>query len=134
MRINKLVPVALAVGALAVAVPALAAHDRADRGEAKLAKVLQGRTAGKPVRCLDMSQRRDMQVIDHTALIFRDGDTYYVNRPDGVNFLSWSDVPVFKIWGDQLCSKDLVRLRDSATLMPGATMIMGEFVPYRRNG
>jgi hypothetical protein len=66
--------------------------------------------------------------------VFKDGDTYYVNRPNGVGFLTWSDIPVFKIWGSQLCSKDLVHLRDSSTGMAGATMVMNEFVPYRRQG
>jgi hypothetical protein len=134
MKKSVLIPAALALGALAVAMPAIAAHDDAARGEAKLAHILDGRTAGKPVQCLDTSQRRDMEVVDRTALVFRDGDTYYVSRPDGVNFLTWSDVPVFKIWGSQLCSKDLVNLRDSSTGMPGATMVMNEFVPYRRQG
>jgi len=134
MKTKRLIPAALAIGALAVAVPAIASHDSADRGEAKLAHILDGRTAGQPVQCLDSSQRRNMEVVDRTALVFRDGDTYYVNRPQGVNFLSWSDVPVFKIWGSQLCSKDLVHLQDSSTGMAGATMVMNEFVPYRRQG
>jgi hypothetical protein len=134
MTIKKLIPAALAIGALAVTVPAVAAHDDNQRGEARLATILNGRTAGKPVHCLDISQRRNMQVVDRTALVFKDGDTYYVNRPDGVGFLTWSDIPVFKTWGSELCSKDLVHLHDSSTFMPGATMVMGEFVPYRRNG
>ncbi len=134
MTISKLIPAALAVGALAAAVPAAAAKDRSTQGEAKLAKILDGRTAGKPVQCLDPMQRREMQVIDRTALVFKDGDTLYVNRPAGVNFLTWSDVPVFKLWSSELCSKDMAQLRDRSTGMLGATMVMGEFVPYRRNG
>jgi hypothetical protein len=128
---QKLISATLALAALAVALPASAAGDK---GEAKLAKVLDGRVAGAPVQCLGRSQRDRMEVIDRTALVFRDGDTIYVNRPGGVNFITWSDVPVFKIWGDQLCSKDLVHLRDRSTGMAGATMVMGDFVPYRRAG
>jgi hypothetical protein len=75
-----------------------------------------------------------MQVIDRTALVFKDGDTYYVNRPAGVSFLTWSDVPVFKLWSDQLCKMDIVHLRDRSTGMSGATMNMGDFVPYKRAG
>jgi hypothetical protein len=131
MITKKLIPAAFALGALAVAMPALAAHE--ERGEAELAKILDGRTPGAPVRCLDTTQRRNMEVVDRTAMVFKDGDTYYVNRPEGVRFLTWSDVPVFKVWGSQVCSKDLVHLRDSSTWMQGATMVMGEFVPYRRN-
>jgi hypothetical protein len=134
MKIKKLVPVALALAALGSALPAIAANRDGDRGEAKLAKILDGRVAGEAVRCLDASQRRNMQVVDRTALVFRDGDTLYVNRPSGANFLTWSDVPVFKIWGSQLCAKDFVRLHDSATWMSGPTMVLGEFVPYRAAG
>jgi hypothetical protein len=134
MTIKKLIPALLAIGAFAVSMPAVAARDDSQRGEANLAKILDGRSAGKPVKCLDPSQRRNMQVVDRTALVFKDGDTYYVNRPDGVNFLTWGDIPVFNVWGSELCSKDIVHLHDSSTFMPGATMVMGEFVPYRRNG
>ena len=133
MTIGKMIPAALLLGSLAIAVPAVAAHENAD-GEAKLAKILKDRTAGKPVQCLNRFQRENMQVVDRTALVFRDGDTLYVNRPDGVGFLTWSDIPVFRIWGSDLCSKDMARLRDRSTGMSGATMVMGEFVPYRRNG
>jgi hypothetical protein len=134
MKINKLIPAALAVGVLALTVPAVAAHGRADQGQSKLARMLDGRTAGAPVQCLNRFQRRHMEVVDRTAMVFRDGDTLYVNRPEGVSFLGWDDVPVFKIWGDQLCSKDIAELRDRYTGMHGATLVMNEFIPYKRNG
>ena len=108
--------------------------DKIEAGEARLAKLIQGRVAGAPIRCLDTSQRRDLEVVDRTALVFKDGATYYVNRPSGANFLSWSDVPVFKLWGSQLCSNDLVHLVDRSSGMPGAALSMGEFIPYRRAG
>lgn len=134
MKIDKLFPAALALGVLAVA-PAVAAPSQAQKGEARLARIIGGRTAGKPLDCLDAFKRRNMEVVDHTALVFRDGDTIYVNRPVGVDFLTWNDIPVFKIWGsNQLCSKDTAELRDRSTGMRGAAIVLGEFVPYRRNG
>lgn len=129
MTITRVIPAALALAALASAMPASAAREN---GEAKLARMLEGRVAGKPVRCLDGSQRRNMEVIDRTALVFKDHDTYYVNRPSGVKFLTWSDVPVFKVFGDQVCTHDIVHLRDRSTGMGGASLSMGEFVPYRK--
>ena len=129
MTITRVIPAALALAALASAMPASAAREN---GEAKLARMLEGRVAGKPVRCLDGSQRRNMEVIDRTALVFKDHDTYYVNRPSGVKFLTWSDVPVFKVFGDQVCTHDIVHLRDRSTGMGGASPSMGEFVPYRK--
>lgn len=131
MTLKKLIPASLAVASLAVALPASAAHES---GEAKLAKLLDGRVAGEPVECLSQFRNRNLEIVDRTALVFKDGDTYYVNRPAGANFMHWSDVPVFKIYGAQMCSKDLVQLRDSSTLMPGATMVLDKFVPYKRAG
>ena len=131
MTIKKLIPAVFAVAALVAAVPATAAHEK---GEAKLAKLIEGRVAGKPVHCLSTFQRREMEVVDRTALVFRDGDTLYVNRPSGANFLSWSDIPVFKLWGSDLCDKDMVHLHDRSTGMPGPTLSLGEFVPYKRAG
>ncbi len=128
MTLSKLIPAAIAVAALTSGVPAAANK----AGEAKLAKMLEGRVAGKPVRCLDASQRRSMEVVDRTALVFRDGRTLYVNRPSGVEFLTWSDVPVFKVFGDQVCKNDIVHLRDRSTGMGGGSMTMGDFVPYRK--
>lgn len=128
---KKLIPAVLAVAALVVAIPASAARET---GEAKLAKMLEGRTAGAPVDCLTRFQRNEMTVVDRTALVFKVGDTYYVNRPSGVNFLTWSDVPVFKIWGSDVCSKDIVHLHDRSTGMPGASMVLDKFVPYKRVG
>ena len=133
MAQRKWIAAALVAGVLAGGAPVLAA-DRTERGEAELAQLLQGRTAGEPKRCLAESERRHMRVIDGTALVFEDGDTVYVNRPPGARMLDWSDVPVFEIWGGQLCEKDRVELRESTSLIPGPVLLMGEFVPYRREG
>jgi hypothetical protein len=132
MTLKILVPAALAAGLLAFAFPAAASADA--KGEAKLAQRLAGRVAGAPVRCLNRTQREHMEVIDRTALVFKDGDTYYVNRPSGVEMLTWSDIPVFKIWGDELCKMDIVHLHDRSTGMGGPGMSMNEFIPYKRAG
>lgn len=133
MAYGKLIPSILAASLLAAGTPA-AAQEKPARGEAELAQMLEGRTAGEPKRCLSDSERRNLRVIDGTALVFESGNTLYVNRPEGARFLDWSDLPVFKIWGSQLCEKDQVELRDSASLMRGPILFMGEFVPYRRAG
>jgi hypothetical protein len=134
MNPSRLIPAALALAAMVAAIPATAANDRAAKGEAELAKLVDGRTAGQPVRCLSRSDREDLHVIDGTALVFGRGKTLYVNRPAGISMMRWSDIPVFKLFTDQLCQNDMVELRDSSTGMQGATMQMGEFVPYTRDG
>ncbi len=121
------------VAALMVAVtPALADETR---GEAELAKMLEGRVAGEPVKCLNRSRSSEsVRIVDGTAFVFRDGATLYVNRPDGARILDWNDLPVFRLFGSGLCARDRVELRDRSSLFPGPVILLGEFVPYRRAG
>ncbi len=135
--ILKTPPLAALVAVFAFAAPhfALAADDsdtpRNAAGEAELAEMLAGRTMGEPQRCLSNHERRRMNIIDRTAFVFRDGDTIYVNRPNGANFLDDFDVPVFKLFGSSLCRLDMVELRDRSFFMGGPTLVMNDFVPYR---
>ncbi len=121
--------------AMLVAAPGVASasgKDREARGEAELAKILEGRVAGEAVRCIGTSDRRNLQIIDGTALVFGSGRTIYVNKPDGVRFLDQFDVPVFTLFGSQLCKLDQVELRDRSSSIPGPRLTMGEFIPYHR--
>ena len=81
MTMKTLIPAAIAAAALAAGVPAAASNVK---GVAKLAQIIDGRVAGEPVRCLDSTQRRNLEIVDRTALVFKDGDTLYVSRPAGV--------------------------------------------------
>ncbi|MGB3379703.1 hypothetical protein [Allopontixanthobacter sediminis] len=128
-----------AVAALSVlAVPAAvhaAQEDKQPRnaeGEAELAKLLEGRTMGEPRKCLGDSERRNMQVIDDTAFVFRDGDTLYVNRPDNASFLDEFDVPVFRVFGSELCRLDQVEMRSRGSGIGGPVLILQDFIPYTR--
>ena len=50
----------------------------------KLAKALQGRTPGQPVPCIaNLRGRAQMSVIDDTTILFREGSTVYVQKPNG---------------------------------------------------
>lgn len=48
--------------------------------EQQLARILQGRVAGKPVNCVDLQNIRSTQIIDRTAIVYGAGSTIYVNR------------------------------------------------------
>ena len=116
----------LASGSAAVAKPKL-------DPEARLAKALQGRVAGEPVDCIQLSRINSTQIIDRTAIIYDAGSTLYVNRPRaGREDLDHWDVMVTKNFGSQLCSIDVVRLFESGSRMETGTVFLGEFVPYRR--
>ena len=49
-------------------------------GEARLAKALDGRTAGKPLDCIRL-RKVSSSIIDGTAIIFESSGTLFVNRP-----------------------------------------------------
>jgi hypothetical protein len=85
---------------------------------------------GEPQKCLRDSQRRNMEVIGRTAFVFRDGDTIYVNRPDGASFLDQFDVPIFHIFGSDLCRMDRVELRGRTSGIGGPVVILNDFIPY----
>lgn len=117
-----------------MAVPALASSSAAERGEAKLAKALTGREAGKPVNCLNLRDIQSTEIFDRTAIVYRtNGNKLYVNRPRiGASSLDKWDVLISKTYSSQLCSIDTVRLWDSGSRMETGFVGLGEFVPYTK--
>jgi hypothetical protein len=123
------------IGALLVlAAPVIAGETGKARAEAKLAKALEGRVPGKPVRCLYLRDIRSSEIIDGTAILYRtNGNKLYVNRPEmGQNSLHRNDVLVTNTHSSQLCSIDIVRLYDTGSRMQKGSVGLGEFVPYTK--
>ena len=101
--------------------------------EARLAKALEGRSAGKPVDCIPLRQIQSSEIFEGTAILYKVGSTYYLNRPrSGANFLDRDDILVTNTHGSNLCSIDIVRLVDQATRFPNGSLGLGEFVPYTK--
>lgn len=122
--------VAFTVGLLgldtAVAAPPLT-------GEDKLAHALRGRTAGKPLDCLNLRYTRASRVIERTAIIFESANTLYVNRPlVGAESLSESDALLTKSLTGEVCRGEGVRLFDSGSRLETGVVFFGQFVPYRK--
>ncbi|MYL97456.1 hypothetical protein GR702_06675 [Novosphingobium sp. FGD1] len=123
---------ALAVGTGMLAMPAAEARPK-QTGEERLAKMLEGREAGKPVSCIPYTRTQDATVIDKTAIVYRVGSTLYVNRPDNVDRLTRDDIMVTKLYGSQLCNNDTIQLRDRTALgMWNGFLGLNEFVPYKK--
>jgi len=122
------------IGAAVVATaPAVAQTNRAAEAEAKLAKALEGRTAGEPVRCINLSSIRSTRIIDNTAILYEVGSKLYVNRPtSGASSLNDDDILVTKTSGSQLCDIDIVRLVDRTGHFPRGFVSLGKFVPYEK--
>lgn len=127
---RHLIPTLFVAAALAAA-PAAAREKLAP--EDQLAKLLEGRVAGKPQNCIPLSTTRGSQIIDKTAIVYRVGNTLWVNRPKGgAESLDDDDILVLKTSGSQLCSIDTLELHDRASHMYSGFVSLGEFVPYRR--
>jgi hypothetical protein len=128
--------IAFAAAALAaLTLPGAATADQKTypKGEAELAKMLEGRVAGKPVKCLPSSTLGQSTVIDKTAIVYRSGSKLYVNRPrGGADQLSDDEILVTKIYGSQLCNIDKIDLVDRTSRMWSGFVVLGDFVPYTK--
>ena len=124
---------AVAGAAAMAALPTASTAKERPTPEAKLEKLLEGRVAGEPQRCITLSAVQSSQVIDKTAIVYRSGGTLWVNRPaGGADSLRDDDILVTKLTGSQLCSIDTIQLQDRSSHMWRGFVSLGEFVPYRR--
>lgn len=114
-----------------VASPVLAAKPKLT-GEAKLSKMLEGRQPGKPVNCLPLGQSQDVRIIDKTALVYRFGNTLYVNRPTNPDALDSDDILVSRTSLSSLCRLDTVQLRDRTSFFYSGFVGLQDFVPYKK--
>lgn len=122
----------LAAAAL-FAVPASTAARERLAPDQKLAKLLEGRVAGKPQDCISLYMVGSSQVIDKTAIVYRIGSTLWVNRPrSGADSLNDDDILVTKLSSSRLCSIDTVQLHDRNSDFYQGFVSLGKFVPYRR--
>ncbi len=132
---------ALLITGLGSTLPASAQEERGadtaetpapSKGEQELAELLEGYSAGEPVSCLRSNQRDRMQVIDDTALVFKNRGTIYVNRTSDPRFISDFDVPVFRIFGSNICRLDRVEFIDRYNGIGGPVVILEHFIPYTK--
>lgn len=126
--------IAMSVTSAAQAAPSKAVADRQAKAEAKLAKRLEGRAPGEPVRCLRLTNIRSSQIYDRTAIVYEGlGGVLYVNRPrSGAQTLDRNDVLVTRTYTGDLCSIDIVHLWDPMSRMQNGFVGLGEFVPYKK--
>ncbi|QSR17301.1 hypothetical protein [Novosphingobium sp. KA1] len=120
------------VTASLIAAPAAFAAKKKLTGEEQLAKLLEGREAGKPVTCIQLSQSDSTVIVDKTALVYRVGRTLYVNRPTNADRLDNDDILVTKTFSSQLCRLDTVQLHDRTSRMWSGFVGLQDFVPYTR--
>ncbi len=132
IRIASKLGLFAAAGALMLAGTAADARPRLS-GEEQLAKLLEGRVAGKPVDCISLPNVQSSSVIDKTAIVYGSGSTLYVQRPKtGASSLDSDDVLVTQLTTSQLCSIDTVQLRDRNGGFWRGFVGLDKFVPYAK--
>jgi len=129
---RKLIHAALIAGLTAAPCAPLAAAKLTP--EAQLAKLVEGRTAGKPVDCINLGIiNNDSQKIPGLAMAYRQGTTWYVSRfQDGCPQLSDNTILITKTHSSQLCRGDFAELRMSGANIPLGACVFDSFVPYRK--
>ena len=133
MCIRLLILATAMIGAVAQASPTSDAAQA--KAEAEIARILAGRVAGKPVSCISIVRLGPSQTVDHTAIIYGQGRTLYLNRlSNGCPGLTHFTYPVVKTSLSQLCSADILTLVDRGSQMTMGSCGLGEFVPYTKPG
>lgn len=103
------------------------------KAEARLAKLLDGRTAGKPVDCINLRDIQSSEIIDGVGIVYRVGASkLYVNRPKDAGTLDSDDIMVTDTRTSQLCSIDTVRLVSRTSRFPTGFVFLEKFVPYTK--
>lgn len=132
--LKRLVLSAAAIGALAGPVAAQTAEAPAQtRGEAKLAKMLEGRVAGEPERCIRTFGSKSLTQIDDTALVYKDGDTVWVNYTRSPDSIDDGDYLVIKKFdATSLCRSDQITTYSRTGNFFSGVIFLDDFVPYRK--
>jgi hypothetical protein len=106
------------------------------QSQMRLQQMLAGRAAGPVVSCLPPGQSSDMTVLDGGTVVFRSGNTLYVNGMRGgcPNLRSHYALLTRQFGGSGLCSGQIAEVVDPSTGISITNCSFGEFVPYRRIG
>jgi hypothetical protein len=129
---------ALMVAATVLSFAGAAGHtaDKVDKkteeSEAKLAHMLEGRTAGEPVSCIPLLRSNELQVMYGVALVYDSGDIIYVSRPTHPEDLRRNDVVIVDRHTSQLCNSDVIKTVDRDVGYVTGVLFLGKFVPYRK--
>lgn len=99
-----------------------------------LAKALAGRTAGKPVSCINQKSIDSSTIVDGAIIYRESAGRWYVNSPDKgrCTILKPDRQLVTHTTGTQLCRLDNVRVVDLVSHMEYGSCTLGDFVPYTK--
>ncbi len=121
--------------ALLAATPLLAWSDTPAPLSEKAQKELAGRTAGKPVNCIQLNRIGPTKIVDQTAIIYKQSPRlWYVNQPDDGHcaLLRPRRTLITSTPTSQLCGNDLVTIADPSSPITYGACGLGKFVPYTK--
>lgn len=101
-------------------------------GEERLAKLIDGRSAGEPRNCINTNASRSLTVIDKTAIVYKQGGKLWVNRTAYPQDLDEDDVMVIRRYSSNLCRTDIVNTVDRTSGIFTGSIFLSDFVPYER--
>ena len=103
------------------------------KGEKKLAKLLEGRVAGEPQRCIRSRLNDRLQVINDTAYVYGRGKTIYVQRTKHPERIDDDDILVSRRFdASQICKLDIVSTADRSFGFFNGVVFFDDFIPYTR--
>lgn len=105
---------------------------RVQQNEARLARMIEGRTAGEPVSCIPVLKPQQFEIIEGVALVYDSGDILYVARPTDPEVLRRDDVVIVDRHTSQLCDSDVVRTVDRNNGFVTGVVFFSKFTPYRK--
>lgn len=136
MRVlHSLISVALLAGAMTASVSAQsrdAAAERHARDEAKLARALEGKVAGKPLSCINLRNVRSTKTYgEQTMLYVVNARLAYRNDPPGGCPMRNDRAIITRTPGNMLCRGDIALIQDLTTGFGFGGCALGNFIPYR---
>lgn len=103
------------------------------KGEQRLAKLLEGRVAGEPVRCIRTFPNMPMETIDKTAYVYGRGNTIYVQRTRNPEDIDSSDALVTRRFNaTELCRLDVMNTVDPVMGYFTGAVFFEDFIPYTK--
>jgi hypothetical protein len=103
------------------------------RGQAELSRLLAGKVAGPPQKCLSRYRAEHLVPIDGHTLAYRDGPTTWINHVQGnCAGLEYGYTLVTKPFGfNGPCKGDVAQVVDPGSGMLAGSCFFGDFVPYK---
>jgi hypothetical protein len=102
-------------------------------GEKRLARLLEGRVAGEPLRCIRTTPNMPMEAIEGTAYVYGRGTTIYVQRTQNPEDIDESDALVSRRFSaSEVCKLDVFTTADRVLGFFTGAVFFVDFVPYTK--